>query len=91
MKQVFDFVQGKLSYDEFEAEFTLHPEIWTWVQQLIPQDITDAAQYITTCRDSKPISLMFIPPSWHLGTAAYMVGMLLTTSFVHWFSTITRK
>ena len=42
MKQVFDFVQGKLSYDEFEAEFTLHPEIWTWVQQLIPQDITDA-------------------------------------------------
>ena len=39
MKVVFDFVQGKLSYDEFETEFILHPEIWTWIQELVPKDI----------------------------------------------------
>ena len=32
MQIVFDFVQGKLSYDEFEIELILHPEIWSWIQ-----------------------------------------------------------
>ncbi len=41
MKAVFDFAEGKLSYDEFEAELYLHPEIWTYLQSLIPSDITD--------------------------------------------------
>ena len=41
MKPVFDFVQGKLSYDEFQVEFVLHPEIWAWVQQLVPKNIAD--------------------------------------------------
>ena len=43
MKAVFDFVQGKLTYEEFEVEFVLNPEIWTWIQQLVPTDISDAA------------------------------------------------
>lgn len=43
MQPVFDFVQGKLSYDEFETEFTLHPEIWTWIQQLVPENIDDSS------------------------------------------------
>lgn len=41
MKIVFDFVQGKLSYDEFENEFVLEPEIWTWIQSLVPNDISN--------------------------------------------------
>lgn len=42
MKAVFDFVQGKLSYDEFEIEFILHPEIWDWIQALVPENIAEA-------------------------------------------------
>lgn len=42
MKAVFDFVQGKLSYNEFEIEFILHPEIWDWIQALVPENIADA-------------------------------------------------
>ncbi len=42
MKAVFDFVQGKLSYDEFEIEFVLCPEIWTWIQNLVPENIADS-------------------------------------------------
>ena len=41
MKAVFDFVQGKLTYDEFETEFLLNPEIWDWIQNLVPVNIDD--------------------------------------------------
>ena len=44
MKAVFDFVQGKLTYDEFETEFLINSEIWDWIQNLVPDDIDD-----TTC------------------------------------------
>ena len=43
MQVVFDFVQGKLSYDEFEIELILHPEIWSWIQGLVPKDIDDVS------------------------------------------------
>lgn len=39
MKIVFDFAQGKLTHEEFELELSLDPEIWTWVQALVPEDI----------------------------------------------------
>lgn len=39
MKEVFDFVEGKMSFDEFEAELYLKPEIWKWLQALVPSDI----------------------------------------------------
>ena len=41
MKAVFDFVQGKLTYDEFETEFLIAPEIWDWIQNLVPDHIDD--------------------------------------------------
>ncbi len=39
MKVVWDFAEGKLSYDEFEAKLYLHPEIWDYLQSLVPDDI----------------------------------------------------
>ena len=41
MKAVLNFVQGKLTYDEFETEFLSNPEIWDWIQNLVPDDIDD--------------------------------------------------
>ena len=41
METVFDFVQGKLTYDEFETEFLINPEIWNWIQNLVPNNIYD--------------------------------------------------
>ena len=32
----------KLTYDEFETEFLIHPEIWDWIQNLVPDDIDDS-------------------------------------------------
>ncbi|MDO4815856.1 MAG: hypothetical protein Q4A83_04535 [Bacillota bacterium] len=41
MKEIIDFVEGRLSYEEIEAELYINPELWDWVQALVPQDIED--------------------------------------------------
>ena len=41
MKVVFDYAQGLISHEEFEAEQYLNPEIWAFLQSLIPDDISD--------------------------------------------------
>ena len=41
MKEVFDFVQGLTLYDEFEYILYSNPEIWKWLQGLVPDDIAD--------------------------------------------------
>lgn len=39
MKEIFNFVQGLTSYDEFEYILYSNPEIWKWLQGLVPDDI----------------------------------------------------
>ncbi|MBQ7230443.1 MAG: hypothetical protein IJX04_06055 [Oscillospiraceae bacterium] len=39
LKYILDFAAGKYSYDEFEALFNLHPEIWDRVQALLTQEM----------------------------------------------------
>ncbi len=39
MKAVFDFVEGRIDYDEFEAETYLNADIWTFLQSLVTEDM----------------------------------------------------
>ena len=39
MEEVFRFVEGKLSYEEFEKISEDKPEIWTWLQSLLDTQI----------------------------------------------------
>lgn len=41
MKEVFDFAKGKLSYENFAAAVDAKPEIWAFLQELVPKDIAD--------------------------------------------------
>ncbi len=41
MKNIFDFAQGKLTYDEFEVIFESDPDIWKRIQSLVPADIAE--------------------------------------------------
>ena len=49
MEAVLNFVQGKLTYDEFEPEFLINPEIWEWIQNLVPVNICDADCEFRSC------------------------------------------
>ena len=42
MKIVFDYAKGRISHEEFEAELYLHPEIWLFLQSLVPTDISNS-------------------------------------------------
>lgn len=41
MKEVFDFAQGKMRFKEFERCFHDKPEVWSFLQNLVPEDISD--------------------------------------------------
>ena len=49
MEAVLNFVQGKLTYDEFETEFLINPEIWEWIQNLVPENIGDVDCKFRSC------------------------------------------
>ena len=36
MKEVFDFAQGKMRFKEFERCFHDKPEVWSFLQNLVP-------------------------------------------------------
>ena len=39
MQEVFDYLRGKISNQEFESLCESKPEIWQWLQSLVPEDI----------------------------------------------------
>lgn len=39
LKIILDFAQGKMTYDEFEAEYSLSPRIWTRIEDLLTPEI----------------------------------------------------
>ena len=39
IKIILNFVQGKMTYDEFEAEYSLSPKIWTCIQDMLTPEI----------------------------------------------------
>lgn len=39
LKVILDFVQGKMTYDEFEAAYSLSPEIWTHIENMLTPEI----------------------------------------------------
>ena len=42
LKIILDFVQGRMTYDEFEAEYSLSPELWTRIQDMLtPEMMSD--------------------------------------------------
>lgn len=41
VKEIFDYVSGKISHEEFEAELYINPNLWDEIQSLVPQDIAD--------------------------------------------------
>ena len=41
MKEVFDFAKGKIPYEKFVEVLEAKPEIWTFLQGLVPKDIAD--------------------------------------------------
>ena len=41
MKEIFNFVQGLTSYDEFEYILYSNPKIWKWLQELVPDGVAD--------------------------------------------------
>ena len=44
LKIILDFVQGRMTYDEFEAEYSLSPEVWTRIQDMLtPEMMNDPA------------------------------------------------
>ena len=47
MEEVFGFVEGKLSYEEFEKISEEKPEIWTWLQSLLDAQMQSGS----TCLD----------------------------------------
>ena len=45
LKYAVDFVEGKLTYDEFECLFLQYPEIWDRVQELLTDALLDAPEH----------------------------------------------
>lgn len=43
MQVVFDFVEGLIGDEEFEYIIYATPEIWDWLQNLVPKDVTNHA------------------------------------------------
>lgn len=42
LKIILDFVQGKMTYEEFEAEYSLSPQIWTFIEDMLtPEMLND--------------------------------------------------
>ena len=42
LKIILDFVQGRMTCDEFEAEYSLSPELWTRIQDMLtPEMMSD--------------------------------------------------
>lgn len=41
VKEILDYVSGKMSHEEFEAELNINPELWDEIQSLVPEDIAD--------------------------------------------------
>ncbi len=41
MKEVFDFAKGKMPYEKFVEALEAKPEIWAFLQGLVPADIAD--------------------------------------------------
>lgn len=41
MKEVLDFAKGKIPYEKFVEVLEAKPEIWTFLQGLVPKDIAD--------------------------------------------------
>ncbi len=41
VKEIFDYVSGKMSHEEFEAELYTNPDLWDEIQSLVPEDIAD--------------------------------------------------
>ena len=39
LKIILNFVQGRMTYHEFEAEYSLYPKIWTCIQDLLTEEI----------------------------------------------------
>ena len=39
LKIILDFVQGRMTYDEFEAEYSLSPEVWTRIQDMLTPEM----------------------------------------------------
>ena len=33
------FAEGKMSFPDFDIEQTMHPEMWSWLQSLLSDDI----------------------------------------------------
>ena len=42
MKEVFDFAKGKMTYEKFVEVVEEKPEVWAFLQGLVPSDIADA-------------------------------------------------
>lgn len=40
MTEIYDYVAGTISHEEFEAELYIHPDLWDEIQSLIPADIS---------------------------------------------------
>lgn len=41
-KRILDYVSGKMSHEEFEAELCINPELWDEIQSLVPKNIADS-------------------------------------------------
>ncbi len=41
MKEVFDFAEGKMNFKEFEECYQDNPEVWSFLQRIVPKDISD--------------------------------------------------
>ena len=39
LKIILDFVQGKMTYEEFEAEYSLSPQIWTFIEDMLTPEM----------------------------------------------------
>lgn len=40
-KVILDYVSGKMTHEEFEAELNINPKLWNEIQSLVPEDIAD--------------------------------------------------